>query len=114
MTVAMIKMPKLELPGILQFFMLVLILSHPRNLLCAGQELQAAHLEIYRRGGALARHESANLTHLVDLLRDVERRYARVKREVKGNKLVRRWKGRSVGTTNDEQLLNEPGQEGSW
>lgn len=92
---------------------LFMILGH-LSLLAATQDIPAAHLTISRRGGALAHREPANLTQLVDLLHDVEKRYSRVKREVKGNKLVRSWRGRSTGTTNDEQLLAEPGIEGRW
>lgn len=99
---------------LVKFLLLVLILVGPRNSSCASQEIAVAHLGLNRRGGALAQHSHANLTHLVKLLDNVERRYARAKREVKGNKLVRRWRARSTGTTNDEQLLGEPGQEGSW
>ncbi len=98
----------------LQFLIIGLVLIDPRNLLCASEEISVAHLTLNRRGGAVAQHEPANLTHLVKLLRDVERRYARAKREVNGNKLVRRWRARSTGSANDEQLLREPGQEGSW
>jgi hypothetical protein len=96
----------------LSFF--VLLFVGPLNLLCACQHIPVAHLTINRRGGALAQHQHANLTRLVKLLHDVEGRYSRAKREVKGNKLVRKWRARSTGTTDDEQLLREPGQEGSW
>ena len=93
--------------------LLFMVLGHP-SLLGATQDIPAAHLTINRRGGALAHREAANLTQLADLLHDVERRYSRVKREVKGNKLVRSWRARSTGATDDEQLLAEPGKEGSW
>jgi hypothetical protein len=93
------------------FFVLLFV---GQNLLCACQHIPVAHLTIYRRGGALAQHQPANLTALVKLLHDVEGRYSRAIREVKGNKLVRKWRARSTGATDDEQLLREPGQEGSW
>ena len=104
--------PILNPDAMLQFLALILVFAGSQNLLCASQD--PAHLTIHRRGGAVARHEPANLTRLVQLLNVVERRYSRAKREVKGNKLIRRWKARSTGTTNDEQLLGEPGQDGSW
>ncbi|KAF7511756.1 hypothetical protein GJ744_003487 [Endocarpon pusillum] len=107
-------MPGLESPLVIRFLLpLFMILGH-LSLLGASQVIPAAHLTIHRRGGALAHRAPANLTQLVDLLHDVERRYSRVKREVKGNKLVRSWRARSTGATNDEQLLAEPGKEGSW
>lgn len=98
----------------LPFFIPIIVTIVIQSLLCAGQDLPVAHLTLSRRGGALARHEPANLTHFEKLVRDVERRYARAIREVKGNRLVRRWRAKSTGTTNDEQLLREPGQEGRW
>jgi hypothetical protein len=85
-----------------------------QNIFCGSQHIPVAHLTINRRGGALAQHQPANLTRLVKLLHDVEGRYSRAKREVKGNKLVRKWRAKSTGATDDEQLLKEPGQEGSW
>jgi hypothetical protein len=99
---------------LLSLFTLILIFVERRDLLCVGQEIPVAHLTLNRRGGAVARREPANLTHLVQLLHGAERRYRRAKREVRGNKLVRKWKAGSTGTTNDQQLLGEPGQDGSW
>jgi hypothetical protein len=84
------------------------------SVLCAAEALPVAHLALSRRGGAAAHQSPANLTHLAQILQDVERRYTRVKREVKGNKLVRKWKARSTGTAADGQLLGEPGQDGRW
>jgi hypothetical protein len=98
----------------LPFFVLVLVFDGPQKLLGAAQEISVAHLPLSRRGGAVAQNEHANLTHLVQLLSGGERRYVRAKREVKGNKLVRKWRTRKTGTTNDEQLLREPGHDGSW
>lgn len=98
----------------LSLFVLVILVFGPHQWCCVGQEISLAHLTLNRRGGAVARHEAANLTQLLHLLHGVEGRYHRSKREVKGNKLVRKWKARSAGTTNDEQLLSEPGKDGSW
>ncbi len=109
-------MPGLKSHFMMRFLLLYLItvLGNQLLLLCATQDIPVAHLTISRRGGALAHREPADLDQLVDLLEDVESRYSRVKREVKGNKLVRRWRAGSTGATNDEQLLSEPGKEGSW
>lgn len=95
-------------------YILVLFLVGLHNLFCAGQDISVAHLTLGRRGGALARHMPADLKRLEKLVHDVERRYALTIREVKGNKLVRRWRARTTGTTNDNQLLEEPGQDGRW
>jgi hypothetical protein len=107
-------MPNLEVHLVLRFVILIFTFIGPRHLFCGGEQIEVAHLSINRRGGAVAQHEPANLTQLVQLLHDTEGRYARAKREVKGNKLVRRWRARSTGATNDEQLVAEPGQDGSW
>lgn len=108
-------MPGLKSHSMIRVLLLLLtMVLGNQSLLGAAQNIPAAYLTINRRGGALIHREPANLTQLVDLLHDVERRYSRVKREVKGNKLVRRWRARSTGATNDEQLLAEPGKAGSW
>ena len=73
-----------------------------------------AHFTLGRRGGRLAEHEAANLTRLAALLRETEAKYSRTIREVKGNKLSRRWKSRTVGSTVDHELVNAPGQPGRW
>ena len=85
-------------------------LKHP---FCAAH-ISVAHLPISRRGGPLAGREPANLTSLKQILHDVETRYLNAKREVRGNKLVRKWRSRSSGTTEDLGLLSTPGHEGSW
>lgn len=99
---------------VLAVLLLVVSSAGIRNVLCAAEGLPVAHLVLNRRGGAVAQHAPANLTHLVSLLQIVENKYTRAKREVKGNKLVRKWSARGTGTANDEQLLGEPGQEGRW
>ena len=108
------KMSTFRFDIMLSLLLLNLLLVDPRVLLCVGQDIPVAHLILNRRGGAAARRELANLTHLVQLLHGTERRYHRTRREVKGNRLVRKWRARSTGTTIDQQLLSEPGQDGSW
>lgn len=108
------RMAALHLYIMLPVLILLAVVADPRSLLCAAQGLPVAHLILSRRGGALAGHEPANLTHLLQLLHSTERKYARARREVKGNKLVRKWRSKDTGTTRDEQLLSEPGQDGSW
>lgn len=77
-------------------------------------DAHAAHFTIDRRGGQLATRELANLSHLFDLLEQTERRYGLTRREVKGNKLVRRAKPKETGRDDDIPLMNGLGQPGQW
>lgn len=75
---------------------------------------KVAHFTLDRRGGHFARHENVNLDTIAELIRQTEERYTRARREVKGNKLVRRWRSSKSGTAEDHDLLSEPGRPGHW
>ncbi|KIW14627.1 hypothetical protein PV08_07411 [Exophiala spinifera] len=74
----------------------------------------ALHLPLYRRGGRLSRHETANLTRLAAIVSEVEARYARCQREVGNNRVVRRWRPYEGKDENDPQLIDVAGHQDRW
>ena len=72
------------------------------------------HLPLFRRGGRFSHHEPANLTHLAQILHNVEAKYARSYRAVEGNRLVRRWREHEVRDENDPEVIDVAGREGQW
>lgn len=72
------------------------------------------HLPLFRRGGRFSRHETANLTHLTQVLNEVETRYSRSQRAVNGNQLVRRWRRSKGGDENDPEVIDVTGCEHRW
>ncbi len=72
------------------------------------------HLPLFRRGGRFSHHEPANLTHLTQILNDVETKYARSQRAVEGNQLVRRWRRSDGGDENDPEVVDVTGHKNRW
>ena len=69
------------------------------------------HFPITRRGGPFSTTDIANLTHLLEQLAAAEIRFNYTRREVAGNKVIRKAKG------NDDAprgLLGEVGRDGGW
>ena len=73
------------------------------------------HFTLTRRGGKFSPTKSAvdyvNLTYLVQELEKTEARFNLTKREVKGNKLVRKAKSNDVG---GNALMGEVAIDGIW
>lgn len=72
------------------------------------------HFTIARRTGAFPTEAIANLTFLADELATAEARFNLTRREVRGNKLVRKAKGRGVGGKEEGELMGELGLAGRW
>lgn len=76
------------------------------------------HLTLTRRGGKFAPTEFArdyvNLTYLAQELEKTEARFNLTKREVKGNKLVRKAKSSDVGGRESSALMGEVAADGIW
>lgn len=72
------------------------------------------HFTIARRGGAFPTENIANLTFLTDELARAEARFNLTRREVRGNKLIRKAKERDVGGKEDGNLMGELGLAGRW
>ncbi|MCJ1288023.1 hypothetical protein MMC26_007376 [Xylographa opegraphella] len=81
-------------------------------------DVPVLHLTISRRGGRFesfaSGEEVANLTHLAEELKKVEERFNLTRREVKGNKLVRKPKVRGVGGNEVGVLMGEVAGAGKW
>ncbi len=72
------------------------------------------HFTIARRGGAFPTENIANLTFLTDELARAEARFNLTRREVRGNKLVRKAKARGVGGREEGKLMGDLGLGGRW
>ena len=72
------------------------------------------HFPIRRRGGDFPSTGLANFTFLHEELAKVEARYSLTRREVNGNKLVRKAKSKAKGGGEDGGLMAEVGREGAW
>ncbi len=76
------------------------------------------HFTLTRRGGKFAPTEFArdyvNLTYLAQELEKTEARFNLTKREVKGNKLVRKAKSNEVGGIDPSGLMGEVALDGTW
>ena len=81
-------------------------------------DVPVLHLTISRRGGRFesfaSGEEIANLTHLARELQKVEERFNLTRREVKGNKLVRKAKVRGVGGNEIGALMGDVAGAGKW
>ena len=76
------------------------------------------YFTLTRRGGQFASSdlgsEIANLAYLEEEVQRVEARFNLTKREVKGNKLVRKAKAKGVGGNEEGKLMAEVAVEGRW
>lgn len=76
------------------------------------------HFTLTRRGGKFAPTEYGrdyvNLTYLVQELETTEARFNLTKREVKGNKLIRKAKGDGGGGRTEGALMGEVASDGIW
>ena len=80
--------------------------------------LPVLHLTISRRGGPFEvlglGHEVANFTYLTEELEKVEQRFNLTRREVKGNKLVRKAKQNNGGGDELSSLTGQVSEHGRW
>lgn len=81
-------------------------------------QLPVIHFTITRRGGAFEcfapGSDIANLTYLSEELSRIEEKFSLTRREVKGNKLVRKAKVKGVGGKDVGKLMGEVGVQGTW
>ena len=79
---------------------------------------QVLHFTLTRRGGKFAPTEFArdyfNLTYLAEELDKTEARFNLTKREVEGNKLVRKAKNNDAGGKDPDALMGEVAADGIW
>lgn len=72
------------------------------------------HFTLARRGGAFPTDTVANLTFLKEELEKTEGRFNLTRREVRGNKLVRKAKEKAVGGKGEGGLMGSVGLAGKW
>ncbi|MCJ1395559.1 hypothetical protein MMC18_008445 [Xylographa bjoerkii] len=88
------------------------------QLLQSLDDVPVLHLTISRRGGPFESfaplQEIANLTHLAEELQKVEERFNLTRREVKGNKLVRKAKVKGIGGNEVGVLMGKVASVGNW
>ena len=81
-------------------------------------EAPVLHFTISRRGGAFESFapggEIANLIYLAEELEKVERSFNLTRREVKGNKLVRKAKAKGIGGNEVGKLMGDVAASGRW
>jgi len=81
-------------------------------------EVPVIHFTISRRDGAFESfapgEEVANLTYLAEELERAEERFNLTRREVKGNKLVRKAKVKGIGGNEVGKLMSNVAEDGIW
>jgi hypothetical protein len=92
-------------------YFVAIIAVHALFVTCA-EDLNI-HLPLHRRGGRFARHEDVNLTQLLDVLNQVEIRYASTRRSIENNRLSREWIA-TDDVLDGDALLSQTKNRGPW
>ncbi|KAL8761814.1 MAG: hypothetical protein Q9184_002098 [Pyrenodesmia sp. 2 TL-2023] len=91
--------------------------SH-QSVLQSLDEAPVVHFTLARRGGTFEAtrpgNDSAEMSVLIEQLEKIEAKFNLTRREVKGNKLVRKAKSRAVGGGDENELMGELAVNGSW
>lgn len=89
-----------------------------QSILQALDEAPVVHFTLSRRGGTFEAtrpgNDSIGMDFLLEQLADVEAAFNLTRREVRGNKLVRKAKSQSVGGRDDDGLMGVMALNGSW
>ncbi|KAL8673274.1 MAG: hypothetical protein Q9168_002312 [Polycauliona sp. 1 TL-2023] len=76
------------------------------------------HFTIARRGGTFEAtvpgNDSVEMDFLLEQLQMAEARFNLTRREVKGNKLIRKAKSRALGGKDDDELMGQIASNGTW
>lgn len=92
--------------------------SSQPSVLQSLDEAPVVHFTLARRGGTFEAtrpgNDSVEMDFLVEQLKKVEAKFNLTRREVKGNKLVRKAKSRAVGGGDENELMGELAANGSW
>ncbi|KAL8712049.1 MAG: hypothetical protein Q9220_003745 [cf. Caloplaca sp. 1 TL-2023] len=95
--------------------------KYPKNAQTLLQSLDNApvvHFTLARRGGTfeatIPGNDSLEMDYLLQELHRAEARFNFTRREVKGNKLVRKAKSKAVGGNDDESLMGDIAANGTW
>ncbi|KAL9027191.1 MAG: hypothetical protein Q9196_004258 [Gyalolechia fulgens] len=89
-----------------------------QTILQSLDEAPVIHLPLVRRGGTFEAtrpgNDSLEMDLLLQELKKVEAKFNLTRREVKGNKLVRKAKSRAVGGKDDDGLMGDLALNGTW
>ena len=89
-----------------------------QTTLQAIDELPVVHFTLARRGGTfeatIPGNDTLELDFLLEHLENVEARFNFTRREVRGNKLVRKAKSRAIGGKDEDELMGELAINGTW
>lgn len=76
------------------------------------------HFTVVRRSGTFEAtvpgNDSVEMDFLLEQLEMAEARFNLTRREVKGNKLVRKAKSRALGGKDDDELMGQMASNGTW
>ena len=72
------------------------------------------HYTVHRRDGAFPTPRIANLTFLAEAVVAAEARFNLTRREMNGNKVVRKAKEDGVGGAEHARLMADVGRHGGW
>ena len=75
---------------------------------------RVVHYTIERRGGRFPVNPIANMTFLTEQLQAAEARFNKTRREMHGNKVVRRPKDNDMNKVDLGKLIGEVGRDGAW
>ncbi|KAI4257870.1 MAG: hypothetical protein LQ352_001456 [Teloschistes flavicans] len=93
-------------------------LQGPQSTLHALDDAPVMHFTLERRGGTFEAtrpgNDSVEMDVLLEELQKIEARFNLTRREVRGNKLVRKAKSHAVGGKDDEDLMGELALNGTW
>ena len=84
------------------------------EILRSFDDAPVVHFTLARRGGAFPTDAVANLTFLKEELEKTEGRFNLTRREVRGNKLVRKAREKAVGGKDEGGLMGSVGLDGRW
>lgn len=113
------------MPDPFMHFFLVLMLSAfisnafgSQTVLQSLDEEPVMHFPLVRRGGTFEAtrpgNDSLDMNFLLQELGKVEAKFNLTRREVKGNKLVRKAKSQAVGGKDDDALMGDLALNGTW
>lgn len=89
-----------------------------QSVLQSLDEAPVAHFTLARRGGTFEATRSGNdsveMGLLLEQLEITEAKFNLTRREVKGNKLVRKAKSQAIGGRDDDGLIGNLALNGSW
>ncbi|KAL8818594.1 MAG: hypothetical protein Q9223_002796 [Gallowayella weberi] len=89
-----------------------------QKLLQSLDNAPVVHFTLARRGGTfeatIPGNDSVEMNFLLEQLERAETRFNLTRREVKGNKLVRKVKSRALGGKDDDELMGQLASNGTW